>query len=369
MTVLIKLIDVNDNKPLILPIRQTFKYTETNEKPFQPTFLHLFHVSDADKIDHGKLTLRIISGNDNNVFAVNKWRHLYINKNIDYEQQQQYHLVVRVTDGGNPYRHSDSHIYIQVEDQNDNPPVLHNVKPTDVVESTFTGTNIATITATDVDISNTFMRFGVEPNSQNKSYFVIDEFTGVISLNKPLDFELKKIFVINVTAFDGIHTTRAPMIINVLDANDNKPQFTSSIYSVNVSRSLKENSHIARVIATDADSGLFGRVQYKIDPDKPQDHFTIEQDTGNIFTSKDYTFSPSASMLELTVVAFDNNERKGHLSSKAVVKLVITGNHSPNPIFTKSIYKMSISEGANIGAAVGQVLALFPTGGASKIDI
>ena len=66
--------------------------------------------------------LILVSGNENGVFAISDWRHLLVVKNIDYEVQQRYELVVRVQDSADPPHHSESTIIITVEDRNDNAP-------------------------------------------------------------------------------------------------------------------------------------------------------------------------------------------------------------------------------------------------------
>ena len=63
-----------------------------------------------------------VAGNDDGVFAISDLMHLLVMKNIDYEVQQRYELVVRVEDSATPPHHSESKIIITVEDRNDNPP-------------------------------------------------------------------------------------------------------------------------------------------------------------------------------------------------------------------------------------------------------
>lgn len=51
--------------------------------------------------------------------------------------------------------------------------------------------------------------------------------------------------------------------VHVLDVNDNSPQFEQSIYTANVS-TFGESRPVAKVRATDADSGVFGAIKYRI---------------------------------------------------------------------------------------------------------
>ena len=62
LSVLVKLLDENDNVPKIVPTIGRMTYPETNIENFPPTYMHLFHVDDADQIDQGKLDIQIVSG-------------------------------------------------------------------------------------------------------------------------------------------------------------------------------------------------------------------------------------------------------------------------------------------------------------------
>ncbi|VDN24530.1 unnamed protein product [Cylicostephanus goldi] len=53
------------------------------------------------------------------------------------------------------------------------------------------------------------------------------------------------------------------IIIHVLDANDNPPQFELPIYTVNVT-SFGDERPVVKVVASDPDSGSYGEIQYRI---------------------------------------------------------------------------------------------------------
>ncbi|VDK60006.1 unnamed protein product [Cylicostephanus goldi] len=53
------------------------------------------------------------------------------------------------------------------------------------------------------------------------------------------------------------------IIIHVLDANDNPPQFELPIYTVNVT-SFGDERPVVKVVASDPDSGSYGEIHYRI---------------------------------------------------------------------------------------------------------
>lgn len=351
LNVLINLTDVNDNFPSIHPKDTTFEYPETNEKDLQATIMAKFIISDNDKLDKDKLKLEIISGNDNKVFGI---RHNYLArmKNIDYEQQKKYHLVIRVTDTANHW--DDSKIEIVVQDQNDNPPILPKLKPIHVSEASPVGTVITTITAVDVDTTKSEIKYSLEC-LRCHSVFNIDSQLGTLTLSERLDYERRTRYVLNISAFDTVHRSYTELRIKVDDSNDNSPQFNRAEYSVNVTNFLKMHTYITKVTATDLDSTWYGHVQYKVDP--PKDAFTIEQETGIIFTNKDFTFPSEVKTFKLGVLAYDFLGRNGSKSSTATVLLSISGKKAINLVFGRSVYYLTISEGATIGSHVDKVLA------------
>ena len=360
LSVLVNLSDVNDNDPEIIPAYGKFSYPETNRKDFPPTYMHLFHVYDADNIDEGKLDIQIISGNKNEVFTINDWRHLLVIKNVDYEEQQQYNLVVRVKDSAIPPHYSYSRIIIEVEDRNDNPPIFKQTGPFFVKESMLVGSIIANVTAVDADVTSTDLTYSNESPYSITLLFEIDKYLGRIILLKPLDYEKQSTYQLNISAYDGIHHTYQTFKIQVLDENDNVPQFSEHIYVVKVWPVLKKHANIVKVKAEDLDHGVYGHVQYQIDP--PKDAFTIEQETGTIFTNKDFTFSPEIYSFKLTVIAFDSYGKVGSQKSSATVNLIISGKKPVIPSFLENKYHMAISEGASIGTTVDQVRATIPFG-------
>ena len=79
--------------------------------------------------------------------------------------------------------------------------------------------------------------------------------------------------------------------MNVLDVNDNTPQFLEKVYNIKLparSRTL-EREPVYRVIASDHDGGNYSEVSYSIEDGNKHGKFFIDARTG-LVSSKD-TFS------------------------------------------------------------------------------
>ena len=123
----------------------------------------------------------------------------------------------------------------------------------------------------------------------------------------------------------------------------------------NVFSVSKKGQFVVKVDATDLDHGDFGIVKYKLEPSR--DPFFIEQDSGKIFTNKEYKFEPG--VVKLTVVAYDSPKHaSGSRSSTAVVEIHITQVQSAKPTFKRNIYQFSIEEHTPDGVVIGYVEAI-----------
>jgi len=82
--------------------------------------------------------------------------------------------------------------------------------------------------------------------------------------------------------------------IQVLDVNDNKPEFifpeanqnlTRGRYFAAIPRTAQFSSTVIQVKAHDKDNGKFGKLEYKILEGRGSDHFAIDSSTGIIRTT------------------------------------------------------------------------------------
>lgn len=87
------------------------------------------------------------------------------------------------------------------------------------------------MTANDVDLSST-ITYRLSDNGSASSPFAIDQYTGVVSLTRALDYEAQAEYRLTVLASDSLHQTSREVEVHVLDVNDNAPVFTRDSYQV-----------------------------------------------------------------------------------------------------------------------------------------
>ncbi|XP_053285309.1 protocadherin beta-16-like [Pleuronectes platessa] len=163
-------------------------------------------------------------------------------------------------------------VTVEITDINDNAPVFQkDEKNIEISESAVIGSKFMLEKAVDLDIGrNGLQSYTLKPNDNFilKLHGQSDGVTKVeIILQKPLDREKKEFASLLLTAVDGgePHKSGTMQIhITVLDANDNAPVFTQTIYKASVKENAPKGTIITKVSASDADKGSNGEVSYVI---------------------------------------------------------------------------------------------------------
>lgn len=114
-------------------------------------------------------------------------------------------------------------------------------------------------------------------------FFSIDEHTGVITLERPLDREVQSTYQLKAMASDmGIprHTMLCPVVVSVLDINDNPPVFEHREYTATVSEDVTVGTQLLRVQAASRDTEVSGEISYSIISGNEHGRFSVDPRTG-----------------------------------------------------------------------------------------
>lgn len=163
-------------------------------------------------------------------------------------------------------------------------------------------------------------------------HFQIHPTTGELSLAAPLDYEHQSHYTLTIRARDhGMpprHST-ARLELNVIDVNDNAPQFPLSHYQLTVAEDVLMMAKLASAKADDVDSGQNGFVNYRLVGDEAVDElFTIDPLKGELLLrgqldrEKRHSYS-------FVVVASDFGSPQ--LSSNATIHVQVTDVNDNTP--------------------------------------
>ncbi|KAG8004039.1 Protocadherin gamma-A8 [Nibea albiflora] len=174
-------------------------------------------------------------------------------------------------------------------------------------------------------------------------------------LQSGLDREKQSEHTLILTAVDGGEPQRSGTVkihVSVLDANDNAPVFTQSLYKASVLENVLRDTVIIRVSAEDADQGYNGNVTYS---------FThLEEDSSFPFEINSYTGEVKLTG-DIDYEVFPNYEinlqAKDPWGVVGVSKLIIEiGDVNDNsPLITMASYSGKISEDSSPGTVVALI--------------
>ncbi|XP_060109630.1 protocadherin beta-16-like isoform X14 [Heteronotia binoei] len=212
-------------------------------------------------------------------------------------------------------------VEIEIKDVNDNSPEFSKTEfNLEIPEHVPTNTRFPLESAQDADLGkNSIQNYTLSPNGHFRLDVQSDELGSKyvdLVLEKSLDREEKALFGLTLTAVDGgmPHRTGTLAInINVLDINDNFPQFTQPEYKVKLKENSPRGTLISKVEARDLDLGSNAQISYSFHrvPEKISSLFHLNENSGEItvWGQIDYEKETSYSM---NIKATDGGGLSGH---------------------------------------------------------
>ncbi|XP_048194743.1 protocadherin-15 isoform X4 [Perognathus longimembris pacificus] len=215
--------------------------------------------------------------------------------NLNEEPTTIFKLVVVAFDDGEPVMSSSATVKILVLHPGEIPRFTQEeYRPPPVSELAARGTMVGVISAAAINQSVVYSI--VSGNEEDK--FGINNITGVIYVNAPLDYETQTSYVLRVQA-DSLEvvlanlrvpskSNTAKVYIEIQDENDHPPVFQKKFYIGGVSEDARMFASVLRVKATDKDTGNYSSMAYRliIPPIKEgKEGFVVETYTGLIKTA------------------------------------------------------------------------------------
>ncbi|XP_073669274.1 cadherin-1-like isoform X2 [Paramisgurnus dabryanus] len=190
--------------------------------------------------------------------------------------------------------------------------------------------------------------------------FTCDTHTGKVSVTQPLDREKKASYklIAHAVGEGGVREKPMEIIIEVIDMNDNKPQFTQNPFHGKVPEAAPKDYEFMTVTATDADDPNTenGEVRYTIisqDPPSPNPNmFAINAVTGGIHVIGSGLDREKWSKYTLVLQAADQQGGGFVTDGKAVI--IVTDSNDNPPQFDQDTYTVSVLEN-QVGVEVAKL--------------
>ncbi|XP_054868127.1 protocadherin Fat 4-like [Amphiprion ocellaris] len=182
---------------------------------------------------------------------------------------------VHVEDGGEDRKFDTTTISIRFQDVSEFPQMNVDVQSYSLSEDEPVEVLVAVVSATSTRAEPISFYLAA---GNFEDMFHVEQLSGALTVENPLDYENKKQFSLLIEARDsGLppFSSFSQIYINITDVNDNFPQFTQSEYRCEVFENSPP-SGVCDVLAVDADSGNYSTVQYNITEGNTDNFFIID---------------------------------------------------------------------------------------------
>ncbi|XP_059170548.1 protocadherin beta-14-like [Physella acuta] len=272
-TIVVNLLDINDNAPTFNQSKIVLKISES------VTLGAKFAIPSATDEDRGeKNSIQSYSIEPpSSIFSIEYFKkldgtcdvNLVVNRLLDRETESSYTLVVVARDGGSPPLNASLVVVIQVEDENDNAPhfpqKLYRVQ---VGEKTAPGAVILPLTASDDDIgvnAAITYRLSAHQDAKIREMFAVGTRSGVLTANAALT---SGSYTIIVEAVDGgapVKINQTEVLVTVIDTENDPPVIAIDTLNGDSSSALvyegsSQDAMVAYVSVADPDSNENGAV-------------------------------------------------------------------------------------------------------------
>ncbi|XP_057704908.1 cadherin-23 isoform X1 [Corythoichthys intestinalis] len=373
-TVLVNVLDINDVTPTFPRAYEgPFEVTEGQPGPRVWTLRAI----DEDSGLNGKVEYSITGGDNQNEFMVSPVEgELRVRKDVELDRETTafYNITVTARDLGTPSRNSSVVVGVHVRDINDNDPVLLNLPHnTTVSEGAPIHTSVARVRARDADSGrNALLSYNITSGNLYGAFYINDT-SGVVQVNRPLDRERVAEYRLTITVKDNPENPRIArrdsdlLVITILDENDNRPVFTRNSYRAEITENSAAGSNVTvlngPILAVDKDIGANAVVKYRLLGARV-DLFTVDAKTGVISVLPGAKLDREAFQeprIELVLVGEDI----GGLNSSVPLTVTILDQNDNPPVFNPASFSVRLPENSPTGVVVTQLSAIDADSGSN----
>uniref|UniRef100_A0A3Q3W4L1 Cadherin domain-containing protein n=1 Tax=Mola mola TaxID=94237 RepID=A0A3Q3W4L1_MOLML len=379
-----------------------------------------YHLSSSEHFE-----LEIQTGRDGSKFA-----DLILKKTLDREQQAVHNLILTAVDGGVPTRTGTASIIVRVLDVNDNAPSFEKDKyVVDVMENSPIGSLVIKLNATDLDEgsnSDVVYSYSLYTSERTQQMFNLNGENGEIRVREMINYEDLKLYVDTVIAVvsvsdkdsgdNGVVDLHIPdkmpfklressdnyyelvvsepldrekvpeyditftvtdrgspplsdnetMTLELLDVNDNVPQFPQSFYTIRVKENNAPGALLSSLSAFDPDLHenqylVYFILEKEIANTSMSMLFSINPENGNLYALKTFDYEMEKEFL-FHIEARDSGSPP--LSSNVTVHIIIVDQNDNAPVIVSpwrahgSVVEEKIPRSTDKGSLVAKVIAL-----------
>lgn len=353
--IVVKVVDVNDNKPEInINLMTTGKEEVAYISEGAPvdTFIALVRVDDNDAGLNGEVVCRLHSQGHFRLQKTHEKNYMILtNVSLDREKRSEYSLTVIAEDRGFPSLSTIKHFTVQVLDENDNPPRFEKSRyEVFKSENNSPGAYLMTVVASDPDLgTNGQVTYSIiDSLAQNipiSTCVTIDPSNGAIYALRSFDHEDVSRIAFTVRARDGGNpelSANTSVLLTILDENDNPPVIHSPLLrnhtaELPVWKYASPGQLITALKIVDHDSGSNGEFRCAIVGGNEDGLFMMDARRCELRTNASLQQAPR-DVMEIRVEVQDRGANR--LTTGVLFRLTLQENIDPLP----SLYPTASSQ-------------------------
>ncbi|XP_046715406.1 protocadherin alpha-C2-like isoform X5 [Silurus meridionalis] len=370
-SIIVRVLDTNDNAPQFDKDSYTINITENS--PIGTLVVKL-NATDADEGSNSELTYAYslyTTEKTQQTFNLNTdTGEIRVKEMINYEDLRIYNMEIVATDKGTISLSGNSKLSILIVDVNDNHPQISIRSFTSPVkEDVAVGTVIAVISVSDKDSGENGqmdlsiskkLPFGLKEISDNYYELVVSE---------TLDRESLPEYDITFTVTDRGNpplSDNETITLELLDVNDNAPQFPTSFYTLQVDENNPPGALLSSLTAHDPDLHenqylVYFIIEKEIVNTSMSMLFSINPENGDLYALKTFDYEIEKEFL-FHIEARDSGVPP--LSSNVTVHIIIMDQNDNTPVIVSpwrahgSLVKEKIPRSTDKGTLIAKIIAI-----------
>ncbi|TNN58401.1 Neural-cadherin [Liparis tanakae] len=281
-------------------------------------------------------------------------------RKFDRERQREYAVTVTATDQATDPLIGICQLNILILDHNDNSPKFENIRYEYFLrEDTMIGTSFLRVAAHDDDFgTNAAITYSM--SSEQPEYLRVNPLTGWVYVNQPIS--QRTYITREIVATDGGNrSSSVELSVTITNVKNQPPQWDKDSYSMVIPENTVRDTAIVTIKATSPLGDP--RVTYNLEDGMvPETNMPVrfyltpnrEDGSASILVAEPLDYETTRNFM-LRVRA--QNVAAVPLAAFTTVYINVTDVNDNVPFFTSSIYEASVTEGAESGTLVFQVLA------------
>ncbi|XP_036933534.1 protocadherin beta-16-like [Acanthopagrus latus] len=370
-SIIVRVLDVNDNAPSFDKDKYVIEVMENS--PIGSLVIKL-NATDLDEGSNSDIVYSYslyTSERTQQMFNLNPENgEIRVREMINYEDFKIYEMEVIASDKGPNSLSGQCRLTIQVTDMNDNHPEI-SIKSfqSPVKENVPLDTVIAVVSVSDKDSGdNGVVDLHIPDNMPFKLRESSDNYYELV-VSEPLDREKVPEYDVTFTVTDRGSpplSDNETMTLELLDVNDNVPQFPQSFYTIRVMENNAPGALLSSLTAFDPDLHenqylVYFILEKEIANTSMSMLFSINPENGNLYALKTFDYEIEKEFL-FHIEARDSGSPP--LSSNVTVHIIIVDQNDNAPVIVSpwrahgSVVEEKIPRSTDKGSLVAKVIAL-----------